>query len=92
MKFTKNSEQGFNPQTKQQTINFGSVWPSGKWKLTQQQKSKIDPELKKIATFIVKYPTSKLTIQIEFLGESKVTNYDNEQSSRVRVKPGLSIR
>ena len=24
--FTKNSEQGFNPQTKQQTINFGSVW------------------------------------------------------------------
>lgn len=85
--FTKNSEQGFNPQTKQQTINFGSVWPSGKWKLTQQQKSKIDPELKKIATFIVKYPTSKLTIQIE-AGESKVTNYDNEQSSRVRVKPG----
>ena len=93
--FSKNSDRNvpntnltaFNPQTKKQTINFGSVWPSGKWKLTQQQKSKIDPELRKIATFLIKYPASKLTIQIE-AGESKVTNYDNEQASRVKVKPG----
>ena len=93
--FTKNSDRevpnsnltAFNPQTKKQTINFGSVWPSGKWKLTQQQKSKIDPKLREIATFLVKYPASKLTIQIE-AGESKVTNYDNEQAGRVKVKPG----
>ena len=79
--------QGFNPKTKTQTVNLGSVFPAGKWKITTQQRQTMEPELRKIVSFLVKYPQSKLTIQIE-AGESKVTNYDNESSPPIKVKEG----
>lgn len=86
--FTKNVDQpGFNPQTKTQTVNLGSVFPAGRWKITTKQRQSMEPELRKIVSFLVKYPESKLTIQIE-AGESKVTNSDNEVSPPVRVKEG----
>lgn len=81
------NNNGFNPEVREETVNFSGVWSSGKWKLTSSQISAIEPELKRLTSFIVKNPSSKLIIQIES-GESKVTNYDREQSGTVKVKPG----
>ena len=72
--------QGFNPTTKTETINFSSVWSTGRYKLTSTQISNMKPELDKIVAFLRSNPTAKLDIEI-VAGESKVTNYDREKCS-----------
>lgn len=70
------------------TVNFGTVWPMGKWKITGQQASVITPKLVEITNFITKHKGSKVTIQIE-AGESRVTNSDNEVTPPVKLNPGV---
>lgn len=70
------------------TVNFGAVWPMGKWKVTSQQASTITPKLVEIVNFITKHKGSKVTIQIE-AGESQVTNSDNEVNPPVKLAPGV---
>ncbi len=80
------SEQNLS-KTQSITINFGSLWPMGKWKLTQQQQEQITKELVKIVGFMNKNKGSKITIQIES-GESQVNNKDTEVDPAVSVKKG----
>jgi hypothetical protein len=85
------SEQTQN-KTKSITINFGSMWPMGKWKLTPQQEQKLRTELGKILSFMNKNRGSKINIQIE-AGESQVTNKDTEVSPPQPLDSGeLSAR
>lgn len=72
---------------KSYTVNFGSLWPMGMWKLTSQQEQTLSTELQKIVEFITKNKGSKITIQIES-GESQVNNKDNEVDPPVAVKKG----
>jgi hypothetical protein len=80
------SEQNLS-KTQSITINFGSLWPMGKWKLTQEQQEQITIELVKIVEFMNKNRGSKITIQIES-GESQVNNKDTEVDPPVSVKKG----
>lgn len=75
-------------RTESITVNFGALWPMGKWKLTQQQSSQITDELVKIVNFINQNKGSKITIQLE-AGESQVTNKDNEVNPSVLLQPGV---
>lgn len=70
------------------TVNFGAVWPMGKWKITPQQTSSITEKLVQITNFINQHKGSTVKIQIE-AGESKVTNKDNEVSPPVALQPGV---
>jgi len=81
------NEQNEN-KTETITVNFGAIWPMGKWKLTPQQSSQITDELVKIVNFINQHKGSKITIQLE-AGESKVTNKDNEVNPPVALQPGV---
>jgi hypothetical protein len=80
------SEQN-ESRTESITVNFGALWPMGKWKLTQQQTSQISDELVKIVNFINQNKGSKITIQLE-AGESQVTNKDNEVTPATPLQPG----
>ena len=68
-------------------VNFSALWGPGKWKLTQSHLSNMKPELTKIVSYLKKHPNSKLNIQI-VASESRVTNYDREQSGDVKVQEG----
>jgi len=68
-------------------VNFGAVWPVGKWKLTPQQIGGVNQKLVQITDFINKHSGSKVTIQIE-AGESRITNSDNEVTPSVKLTPG----
>jgi hypothetical protein len=81
------SEQN-ESRTESITVNFGALWPMGKWKLTQQQTSQISDELVKIVNFINQNKGSKITIQLE-AGESQVTNKDTEVNPSVSLQPGV---
>jgi len=70
------------------TVNFGAVWPMGKWKITPQQTSTITGKLVQITNFINQHKGSTVKIQIES-GESKVTNKDNEVSPAIALEPGV---
>lgn len=72
---------------KNMTVNFGAIWPAGKWKLTANQLNSIKDELVKITNFIKENQGSVVTIQVE-AGESQITNYDNEVTPSVELKPG----
>lgn len=80
-------EQNEN-KTESITVNFGALWPMGKWKLTPQQTSQITDELVKITNFINQHKGSKVTIQLE-AGESQVTNKDNEVTPATPLQPGV---
>lgn len=80
-------EQNEN-KTESITVNFGALWPMGKWKLTPQQTSQITDELVKITNFINQHKGSKVTIQLE-AGESQVTNKDNEVTPATSLQPGV---
>ncbi len=75
-------------RTESITVNFGALWPMGKWKLTQQQTSQMSDELVKIVNFINQNKGSKITIQLE-AGESQVTNKDNEVTPATPLQPGV---
>ena len=75
-------------RTESLTVQMGSIWPMGKWKLTEQQAQQLEPKLNQIVDFINKHRGSIVTIQIE-AGESQVTNYDNENSSKTKLAPGV---
>ena len=75
-------------RTESLTVQMGSIWPMGKWKLTPQQAQQLDPKLKQIAEFINKNRGGVVTIQIE-AGESQVTNFDNENPSKPKLGPGV---
>lgn len=70
------------------TVNFGAVWPMGKWKLTPQQGTTITNQLVQITNFINQHKGSTVKIQIE-AGESRVTNKDNEVTPPVTLEPGV---
>lgn len=70
------------------TVNFGAVWPMGKWKITPQQTTSITQKLVEITNFINQHKGSTVKIQIE-AGESKVTNKDNEVTPAVALEPGV---
>jgi hypothetical protein len=70
------------------TVDFGAVWPMGKWKLTGEQMAQITQKAIQITDFITKNKGSKITIQIE-AGESQVTNKDNEVSPPVELAQGV---
>lgn len=76
----QSNSQGFNPTTKTETINFNSVWATGKYKLTPTQINAMKPELDKVVAFLKENPTAKLSMEI-IAGESRVTNYDREKCS-----------
>lgn len=86
--------QGFDPITKTESVNFSSVWETGKYNLTSSQISKINNELSKVVTFLRENPLAKLNIEI-VAGESQVTNYDREKcpgsefTSECSLKPGV---
>ncbi len=75
-------------RTESITVNFGALWPMGKWKLTQQQTSQMSDELVKIVNFINQNKGSKITIQLE-AGESQVTNKDNVVTPATPLQPGV---
>jgi hypothetical protein len=75
-------------RTESLTVQMGSIWPMGMWKITQQQINQLDPKLKQITDFINKNVNSVVTIQIE-AGESQVTNVDNEEPSKPKLPPGV---
>jgi len=81
------SEQNQN-KTKSITVNFGSMWPMGKWKLTPQQEQRLRAELSKIVAFMNENRGSKINIQIE-AGESQVTNKDTEVSPSQPLDSGV---
>ena len=70
------------------TVDFGAVWPMGKWKLTNEQITQITQKAIQITNFITKHKGSKITIQIE-AGESQITNKDNEVSPPVELAQGV---
>lgn len=70
------------------TVDFGAVWPMGKWKLTNEQMTEIAQKAIQITNFITKHKGSKITIQIE-AGESQITNRDNEVSPPVELEQGV---
>jgi len=70
------------------TVDFGAVWPMGKWKLTNDQITQITQKAIQITNFITKHKGSKITIQIE-AGESQITNKDNEVSPPVELAQGV---
>lgn len=70
------------------TVNFGAVWPMGKWKITPQQTATITEKLVQITNFINQHKGSTVKIQIE-AGESRVTNKDNEVTPAVALEPGV---
>lgn len=69
------------------TVNFGTIWGAGKWKLTSNQLNSIKDELVKITNFIKENQGSVVNIQVE-AGESQITNYDNEVTPSVELQPG----
>jgi hypothetical protein len=75
-------------RTESLTVQLGSIWPMGKWRLSPQQAQQLDPKLKQITDFINKNRDSIVTIQIE-AGESRVTNFDNEDPSKPKLQPGV---
>jgi len=75
-------------RTESLTVQLGSIWPMGMWKITPQQVNELNPKLKQITDFINKNRDSIVTIQIE-AGESKVTNVDNEDSSKPKLPTGV---
>lgn len=75
-------------RTESLTVQMGSIWPMGMWKITPQQVNELNPKLKQITDFINKNRGSIVTIQIE-AGESKVTNVDNEDSSKPKLPTGV---
>lgn len=74
-------------ETRRWEVNFSALWDSGKWKLNQSHMESMKPELTKIVQYLRKHPNTKLNIQI-VSGESKVPNYDREQSGNVKVPEG----
>lgn len=83
------NEQSQTPfgETRKWEVNFSALWDSGKWKLTQSHMESMKPELVKIVQYLKKHPNTKLNIQI-VSSESKVPNYDREQSGDVKVAEG----
>jgi hypothetical protein len=75
-------------RTESLTVQLGSIWPMGMWKITPQQVNELNPKLKQITDFINKNTNSIVTIQIE-AGESKVTNVDNEDSTKPKLPTGV---
>jgi hypothetical protein len=75
-------------RTESLTVQMGSIWPMGKWKITTQQINQLTPKLEQITNFINKNRDSIVTIQIE-AGESQVTNVDNESPSKPKLSPGV---
>jgi len=63
---------------------------SGKYKfnsLSPEAKKAINQSIAKVALFINENPNTEVTISIE-VGESAVTNYDNEGATKKKVDPG----
>lgn len=74
-------------KTEALTVDFGAVWPMGKWKLTNEQIAVIAQKSTQITDFITKHKGSKITIQIE-AGESQITNKDTEANPPVELAKG----
>lgn len=70
------------------TVNFGTIWPMGKWKLNNNQVKLIEQKINEINKYIADNKNSKITIQIES-GESQVTNKDMEVSPPLPLEPGV---
>jgi hypothetical protein len=75
-------------RTESLTVQMGSIWPMGMWRLTPQQIQQLIPKVTQITDFINKNRGSIVTIQIE-AGESQVTNVDNEDPSKPKLQPGV---
>lgn len=75
-------------KTEALTVDFGAVWPMGKWKLTNEQTTQIAQKAIQITDFITKHKGSKITIQIE-AGESQITNKDTEVTPAVDLPQGV---
>lgn len=75
-------------KTEALTVDFGAVWPMGKWKLTSEQTTQIAQKAVQITDFITKNKGSKITIQIE-AGESQITNKDTEVTPAVELAQGV---
>ena len=83
---TLNEQEG-GSQERSWEVNFSALWEPGKWKLTQSHLQSMKPELEKIVLYLRKHPNTKLSIQI-VASESRVPNYDREQSGNVKVDEG----
>lgn len=74
----------------EKVIDLGKQnYPAGYYsidRLTGEGKKNLDSKLSELATFVKDNKDSEITIQIE-VGESQVTNYDNEKGG-VKLKPG----
>jgi hypothetical protein len=86
-KYINEQETPLMGETRRWEVNFNALWDSGKWKLNQSHMESMKPELTKIVQYLRKHPNTKLNIQI-VSGESKVPNYDREQSGNVKVPEG----
>jgi len=87
---------GFNPETKTETIDFKSVWSSGRWKVTATQVQSMNAALSPLVEFLKSNPMAKVNIEI-IAGESQVTNFDREKmgcgngvySEACKLQPGV---
>lgn len=79
-----------NEETKNNilTVNFGTIWPMGKWKLNEKQTVSINNKIGEINKFIQQNNNSRITIQVES-GESQVTNKDMEVNPPVSLETGV---
>jgi len=75
--------------TKKELIIQGQTFfENGKWKnLSQEGLNEISPQLENASRFLIANKGSVVYVKI-IAGESKVTNYDREESPKVPVSPG----
>lgn len=70
------------------TVNFGTIWDMGRWRLNEKQTSTINQKIGEINNFITQNKNTRITIQVES-GESQVTNKDMEVKPPVNLEPGV---
>lgn len=68
----------FEGETKSVTVDLGTTFASGKYKLTPQMVQNMRTKFVELDTFLKQNPTAKLSIKVT-AGESRVTNYDREK-------------
>jgi hypothetical protein len=72
------SEGGFNQRTETKSIDLGTTFDSGKWKLTASVMNTLQEKIRPLVSFLESNPSSDVKITI-VAGESQVTNYDREK-------------
>lgn len=68
-------------------VNLGSVFPSGKYIISGQNKNQLIEKLSELGEYVTKNPNSDYKIEI-ISSESQVPNYDGEQPSKPKLAVG----